>query len=54
MKKSNDAPKVQFICSECGKEISGDHVIIWTRRHTTLHIHYECMNTGRDKEGRNE
>ena len=28
MKKNNDMPKEQFICSVCGKEISGDHVII--------------------------
>ena len=47
MKKNNDTPKEQFICSVCGKEISGDHVIIQTRRHTTLHIHYECMRAGR-------
>lgn len=47
MKKNNDTPKEQFICSVCGKEISGDHVIIQTRRHTTLHIHHECMRTGR-------
>ena len=25
MKKNNDTPKEQFICSVCGKEISGDH-----------------------------
>ena len=47
MKKNNDMPKEQFICSVCGKEISGDHVIIQTRRHTTLHIHHECMRAGR-------
>lgn len=47
MKKINDTPKEQFICSVCGKEISGDHVIIQTRRHTTLHIHHECMRAGR-------
>ena len=52
MKKNNDTPKEQFICSVCGKEISGDHVIIQTRRHTTLHIHYECMRAGRNKQCR--
>ena len=45
--EDDDTPKEQFICSVCGKEISGDHVIIQTRRHTTLHIHYECMRAGR-------
>lgn len=47
MKKNNDAPKVQFICSVCGKDILGDHVFIQTRRHTMLHIHYVCMREGR-------
>ena len=47
MKKRNDASKEQFICSLCGKEISGDHVIIQTKRHTTLHIHQECIENGR-------
>ncbi|KJJ77637.1 hypothetical protein [Clostridium sp. FS41] len=30
-----------YICSECGREISGDHVYIKTRRRTELHIHFE-------------
>lgn len=32
-----------YLCSICGKEIKGNHVMIRTRRHTELHIHYECM-----------
>ena len=53
MKKDNNMPKEQFICSVCGKEISGDPVIIQTRRHTTLHIHQECMRTGRQMDEEN-
>ena len=37
-----------YICSECGREISGDHVYINTRRRTALHIHFECMPGKRD------
>lgn len=40
-----------YICSECGGEISGDHVYIRTRRRTELHIHFGCMPVGRrDKD----
>lgn len=40
-------PKTQiYLCSECGKPVTGDHVYIQTRRGTKLHIHYECMNRG--------
>ena len=45
MKKKIDAQYAHCICSVCGKEINGDHVIIQTRRHTTLHIHHECIKT---------
>lgn len=33
----------EYICSECGNVIEGDHVFIRTRRRTGLHIHYGCM-----------
>ena len=45
MKKKNEK-QVTFICSECGKPVEGDHVVIRTRRHTELHIHYGCMRIG--------
>ena len=32
-----------YICSQCGQEISGDHVYIKTKRRTELHIHFGCM-----------
>lgn len=42
--KEKKAPKPRtYICSECGREISGDHVYIKTRRRTELHIHFGCM-----------
>lgn len=41
-----------YICSECGKEISGDHVYIKTRRRTELHIHYGCMPVGRREKNK--
>nr|DAP60476.1 MAG TPA: ubiquitin-binding zinc finger protein [Caudoviricetes sp.] len=42
--KEKKAPKPRtYICSECGQEISGDHVYIKTRRRTELHIHFGCM-----------
>lgn len=47
--KKQPEPKV-YICSECGREISGDHVYIRTRRWTDLHIHFGCMPVGRRKE----
>lgn len=31
-----------YICYLCGKPIQGDHVVICTRRHSKLHIHYGC------------
>lgn len=40
-KKQPESPV--YICSECGREISGDHVYIKTRRQTELHIHFGCM-----------
>ena len=41
-----------YICNECGREISGDHVYIRTRRRTELHIHFECMpGKGREDAG---
>lgn len=46
--KKQPEPKT-YLCSECGKEISGDHVHIKTRRRTELHIHFECMRMGRKK-----
>lgn len=47
--KITEKPKL-YICSECGREISGDHVRIRTRRRTDLHIHFGCMPVGRRKE----
>jgi len=41
-RKKPPEPEV-YTCSECGREISGDHVYIRTRRRTELHIHFECM-----------
>lgn len=40
-KKKTTAPpeKQAHICYVCGREISGDHVCIRTKRHTELHIH---------------
>lgn len=52
-KKKEEKPTIH-LCYVCGKEISGNHVYIQTRRRTELHIHFECMNTGRNKEERNE
>lgn len=46
--KKQPEPKV-YVCSECGREINGDHVYIMTRRRTELHIHFECM-PGRRKQ----
>lgn len=40
-----------YTCSICGKDITGDHVIIKTRRKTELHIHYECMPVRRKEDG---
>lgn len=40
---------VSCLCSECGKEIQGDHVVIKTRRGTELHIHYGCMTRKRGR-----
>lgn len=48
-KKKQPESKV-YTCSECGQEISGNHVYIRTRRRTELHIHYECMLMGRRDE----
>lgn len=50
MKKTADSRI--YLCSVCGKEIKGDHVMIRTRRHTELHIHYKCMpGKGAGKKG---
>lgn len=48
-KKKQPEPKV-YTCSQCGREISGDHVYIRTRRRTDLHIHFECVPMGRRNE----
>lgn len=48
--KKQPEPKT-YLCEEYGREISGDHVYIKTRRHTELHIHFECMPTGRRSHG---
>lgn len=40
-KKQPESPV--YICSQCGQEISEDHVYIKTRRQTELHIHFGCM-----------
>lgn len=40
-KKQPESPV--YICSECGREISGDHVYIKTKRRTELRIHFGCM-----------
>lgn len=47
-KKQPESPV--YICSECGREINGDHVYIKTRRRTELHIHFGCMPGERRKE----
>lgn len=46
-KKPKEAPPT--LCYICGREIEGDHVYIKTRRRTELHIHFGCMNQGRNK-----
>lgn len=46
MAKNKKMSQERFICRICGKDILGDHVIIQTKRHTTMHIHYECMKQG--------
>lgn len=33
-----------YICGVCGREVSGNHVYIKTRRGTELHIHFGCMS----------
>lgn len=48
--KKKDVPQAH-ICYICGEVISGDHVYIRTKRRTELHIHYDCMNTGRGRDG---
>lgn len=52
-KKKEEKPTIH-LCYVCGKEISGNHVYIQTRRRTELHIHFECMNARRNKEKHNE
>lgn len=47
--RKTEKPKV-YICSQCGREISGDHVYIKTRRRTELHIHFGCMLVGRREQ----
>lgn len=46
-KKQPESPV--YICSECGREISGAHVYIKTRRRTELHIHFGCMQRARNR-----
>lgn len=46
-KKQPESPV--YICSQCGQEISGDHVYIKTRRRTELHIHFGCMPGERNR-----
>ena len=46
MAKNKKMSQERFICRICGKDILGDHVIIQTKRHITIHIHYECMKQG--------
>lgn len=46
VKKKEDKPQT-YLCYICGKEISGDHVFIRTRRRTELHIHFGCVQTGK-------
>lgn len=48
--KKKDVPQAH-ICYICGEVISGDHVYIRTKRRTELHIHYDCMKTGRGRDG---
>ena len=50
VKKKEEKP-VTHLCYVCGKEISGDHIYIQTKRKTNLHIHFECMNTGASGKG---
>lgn len=46
------APPETYVCTVCGKVISGDHVYIRTKRRTELHIHYGCMNGRKQNEDR--
>lgn len=52
MVRKKGEKQVTFICSECGKPVEGDHVVIRTRRHTELHIHYGCMRIGGKRNDR--
>lgn len=51
MKKPKNEPV--YICSVCGREITGDHAYIKTRRRTEQHIHYGCM-PGRRRDSHEE
>lgn len=55
MKKKDDRPQT-YLCYICGKEISGDHVFIRTRRRTDLHIHLVVCRRERkgERHGRKE
>jgi ribosome-binding protein aMBF1 (putative translation factor) len=33
-----------YFCLLCGKEVSGDHIVIKTRRKSEIHIDNHCMN----------
>lgn len=37
------------ICYICGREIVGECVVIKTKRHSELHIHFECVRKGERK-----
>ena len=43
-----------WLCSICGKEITGDPVEIRSRGEKERHIHYECMRTGRPAQENSE
>ena len=36
-----------YICSECGKEITGEYIFVKTQRGTKMHIHYACVSSRR-------
>lgn len=47
-KKRSNIPSVKnYTCYICGKEISGDHVQIVTKRRSKLHINLACMRVER-------
>ena len=44
----------EYLCDICGKVISGDHVIIKTKRGSELHMHEACVRSESHKEVKSE